>query len=110
MDLATLLKVRKTMTQEEARIIMSMVVRGIHDIWALSCIHRDVRAGNISLNFPDRPELINMDRSAVKHFLAQVDLTKEKFVAKIAEFSFATICDDETKQLSICGTPLYSSP
>lgn len=45
-----------------------------------------------------------------RKFLSSVDLTKIKFYAKISDFGLSTIFDDTSSQLSICGTPLYSSP
>ena len=52
-DLGVLLKVRKRITQEEARLIMRKMVYGIRDIWTLNIIHRDMKLANILLNFPD---------------------------------------------------------
>lgn len=37
-------------------------------------------------------------------------MTKIHFEAKISDFGLSTIIDGSTAQLSICGTPLYSSP
>ena len=89
---------------------MRMVVLGIKDIWELSVIHRDMKLANIVLHFPDNPELNRMNRNEKKKFLQTVDFTKINFQAKIADFGLSTILDEYTKQLSICGTPLYSSP
>ena len=89
---------------------MRMVVLGIKDIWELSVIHRDMKLANIVLHFPDNPELNRMNRNEKKKFLQTVDFTKINFQAKIADSGLSTILDEYTKQLSICGTPLYSSP
>ena len=39
-----------------------------------------------------------------------MNLKNTKFEAKISDFGLSTILDSATQQLSICGTPLYSSP
>lgn len=69
-----------------------------------------MKLANILLNFPDNPECENMDKYAKREFLSKVDLTEIKFEAKISDFGLSTILDGSTAQLSICGTPLYSSP
>ena len=73
-------------------------------------IHRDMKLANILLNFPDNPEVTTMNRQQKKQFLANLDLTKTRFEAKISDFGLSTILESSTSQLSICGTPLYSSP
>lgn len=40
----------------------------------------------------------------------KVDLTSIKFSVKISDFGLSTILDGTNTALSICGTPLYSSP
>ena len=56
-DLAQLIKLRKTITQLEIKAILSQVVKGCKDIWAINVIHRDIKLANILLHFPDNPEL-----------------------------------------------------
>jgi len=73
-------------------------------------IHRDMKLANILLHFPNNPELNNMSRNDKRNFLASVDLTRVKFQAKISDFGLSTILESSSSQLSICGTPLYSSP
>ena len=76
---------------------MRQVVMGIKDIWELSVIHRDMKLANIVLHFPDRPEMIKMNRTDKKKFLSTVDFTKENFFAKIADFGLSTILNEDTK-------------
>ena len=54
-DLAVLLKVRGTIRQEEARLIIKQLVQGINDVWSLGIVHRDIKLANILLHFPDKP-------------------------------------------------------
>jgi len=61
-DLAVLLKMRKKIKQEECRLIMRQLVKGIKDVWALGIIHRDMKLANILLHFPNCPKLENMNR------------------------------------------------
>jgi serine/threonine protein kinase len=62
-------RVRKQVSQAEARHIMRHVVKGIKDIWELNVIHRDMKLANIVLNFPDNQEMIKMNRNDKKKFL-----------------------------------------
>ena len=72
-----------------------------------------MKLANILLNFPDNPEMNEMPREQKKKFLKKVDLTKINFEVKISDFGLSTILDannPNNTNLSICGTPLYSSP
>ena len=89
---------------------MRKVVHGIMDIWKLNIIHRDMKLANILLHFPDNPELDSMTRQEKRQFLSKIDLNTTNFSAMISDFGLSTILDSATQQLSICGTPLYSSP
>ena len=109
-DLGVLLKTRGHIRQEEARIIIKQVVHGIKDVWALGIIHRDVKLANILLHFPDKPELEGLTKQQKRAFLHSVDLTRVDFQVKISDFGLSTILDGTNTNLSICGTPLYSSP
>ena len=109
-DLGVLLKTRGQIKQEEARIIIKQVVHGIKDVWALGIIHRDVKLANILLHFPDKPELEGLTKQQKRAFLHSVDLTRVDFQVKISDFGLSTILDGTNTNLSICGTPLYSSP
>ena len=109
-DLGMLLKCRGHIRQEEARLIMQQVVQGIKDVWALNIIHRDMKLANILLHFPDKPELEGFNKMQKKSFLYKVDLTRVNFQVKISDFGLSTILEGSNTNLSICGTPLYSSP
>ena len=109
-DLSVLLKIRKRLTQPEVSLILDQVVNGLCDIWKLDIIHRDMKLANILLHFPNNLELNNMSRNEKRKFLATVDLTKVRFYAKISDFGLSTILESSSSQMSICGTPLYSSP
>lgn len=109
-DLGVLLKARGHIRQEEARIIIKQVVQGIKDVWALNIIHRDMKLANILLHFPDKPDLEGLNKAQKKAFLYKVDLTAVPFQVKISDFGLSTILDGTNTNLSICGTPLYSSP
>ena len=89
---------------------MRQVVAGAKDVWAYNIIHRDMKLANILLHFPDNPELASMSRNQKRNFLAQVDLSQIRFHAKISDFGLSTILEGANTQLTICGTPLYSSP
>ena len=69
-----------------------------------------MKLANILLHFPDKPEMENMNKMQKKQFLYSVDLTRVEFQVKISDFGLSTILDGTNTNLSICGTPLYSSP
>ena len=92
-DLSIMLKMRKQLKQEEARLIMRKVVYGILDIWKLNIIHRDMKLANILLHFPDYPELDSMSKLEKRAFLEKVDLGTANFEAKISDFGLSTILD-----------------
>ena len=69
-----------------------------------------MKLANILLNFPESPEVDSMGKNDKRNFLLTADLTKINFQAMISDFGLSTILDNAQSQLSICGTPLYSSP
>jgi serine/threonine protein kinase len=91
---------------------LRQVLAGLKDIWALNIIHRDVKLANILLNFPNNPELNNMDKNQKIAFLKKFDFTRgDDFKCVIADFGLSTFLLPGTQgQQSICGTPLYSAP
>lgn len=110
-DLAMLLKLRGRVTQTEVSQILRQVVLGCRDIWSLSVIHRDIKLANILLHFPEHPEVSTMRTVEKQQFLKNFDLSQGNFKAVISDFGLSTIVYEGTNsQLSICGTPLYSSP
>ena len=69
-----------------------------------------MKLANILLHFPDKPDLEGLNKAQKKAFLNMVDLTRIDFQVKISDFGLSTILDGTNTNLSICGTPLYSSP
>lgn len=55
LDLECLLQERGTLKQEEARIIMRQLVKGVKDLHSLNIVHRNLKLCNILLHFPDDP-------------------------------------------------------
>lgn len=62
-DLTTLLEQRGTLRQEEARVILRQLVRGIRDLQELKIVHRDIKLANILLHFPDVPQIEKLTAS-----------------------------------------------
>ena len=110
-DLQILLKLRKRLTQIEVSMILRQVVKGCIDVWNLSVIHRDIKLANVLLHFPDNPEVDSMSRSDKFAFVKQFNFSTGSFKAVLSDFGLSTIVyEGSNSQLSICGTPLYSSP
>jgi serine/threonine protein kinase len=55
-----------------------------------------MKLANILLHFPDNPEVATMSRVEKRQFLADVDLTKIRFRAKISDFGLSTILESST--------------
>lgn len=63
------------------------------------------------LHFPNHPEIENMNKEEKLEFLRTVDLASGNFKAVVSDFGMSTIVVEGSKHiLTICGTPLYSSP
>jgi len=92
-DLSQLLKVKKTLTQEQARLIVRQIVFGIKDIWQLRIIHRDIKLANILMHFPDQPGLLSMPRAEKRVFIESLDICAANFQAKLCDFGLSTILD-----------------
>ena len=52
-DLETLLRERGTLKQDEARIVMRQLVKGLRDLQILKIVHRDLKLANVLLHFPN---------------------------------------------------------
>lgn len=87
---------RKRLRQTEVSLILRQVVKGLMEIWQLHMIHRDMKLANILLHFPDNPKVATMSRVEKRQFLADVDLTKIRFSAKISDFGLSTILESST--------------
>jgi serine/threonine protein kinase len=63
------------------------------------------------LHFPENPEVDTMNKQEKYQFLKNFDLASGDFKAYISDCGLSTIVyEGNNSQLSICGTPLYSSP
>ena len=101
---------RGTLRQDEVRIIARQLVNGLSDLQKLNIVHRDLKPANILLHFPNIPKLDLISAQMKRQFLKKVDFTKKKFQIKISDFGFSKVIDDSVNELSVVGTPLYSSP
>ena len=109
-DLECLLEQRGTLRQDEARIIMRQLAKGIKDLQSLKIVHRDMKLANVLLHFPDKPKLDKLPINMKRQFLKSVNLTQIPFEVKISDFGLSTVFEGTQSQLSIVGTPLYQSP
>ena len=109
-DLDCLLEQRSTLRQDEARIIMRQLTKGIKDLQSLKIVHRDMKLANVLLHFPDKPKLDKLPINMKRQFLKSVNLNQIPFEVKISDFGLSTVFEGTQSQLSIVGTPLYQSP
>ena len=109
-DLQCLIDQRTSLQQEEARIVVRQIAKGVNHLASLNILHRDLKPANIMLHFPDIPHFERLSSSEKLLFLKNVDLKETNFQVKIADFGLSTVLDPQSSVLSIVGTPLYQAP
>ena len=72
-------------------------------------LHRDLKLENMLIHFPDWP-LQDMDKKDRDIFFKNVDLTKERFIVKIADLGLAKKVLYEDFAKTSVGSPLYMAP
>lgn len=108
-DLLQFSRLRGGLPQRHVAQILKQIINGCKDFWTQGIIHRDLKLANILIHFPDNPEVNNSKNR--QNFLSTVDLDATEFVCKIADFGLSTQIEAGSEHvLTICGTPLYSSP
>ena len=66
-------------------------------------VHRDLKLDNLLIHFPNRDNLIKFNPE-------DIDLTKEKFEVKIADFGYSRELNRGEKSGSWYGSPLLMAP
>jgi serine/threonine protein kinase len=79
------------------------MIDGFCYLYSKRVIHRDVKLENLLIHFPNRPD-------AKKFDISTVDLDKEEFIIKIADFGLSRVLDADEMTQSKCGTPLLMAP
>ena len=69
LDLECLLQERGSLRQEEARIIMHQLVKGVKDLQSINIVHRNLKPINILLHFPDDPKVDLLTLKMKRKFL-----------------------------------------
>lgn len=92
--------------------IMVQLGKGCTAMAAQLIMHRDLKLQNIMIHFPRKSDaLLKMDSLKKQQFLASVDLEREEFEVKIADFGFSKRLQTRSQlNKTICGTPLYMAP
>jgi serine/threonine protein kinase len=90
-DLANLCQMRGGYLREnECRLLLCQVVKGIAAIKEKHVMHRDLKLPNIMMHFPDlSPTACISADFDLKKFLADVTLTPDSIICKIADLGFA---------------------
>jgi serine/threonine protein kinase len=89
-DLKEVMELKKYILKPETvQKIMHQLVQGFNDMMSVMVIHRDLKLQNIMLNFPNKPDLLSLSKEESRKWLRSVDLTREEFSIKIADFGFS---------------------
>lgn len=99
--------------EQEARLILRQIMKGIAAIKEKDVMHRDLKLPNVMLNFAELPESICIqDASILKEYITNFDFrTKhETMTCKIADLGFARKLDENQLAQTGCGTPLLMAP
>jgi serine/threonine protein kinase len=70
-----------------AKNVMTQLIKGLTYIYKKNIIHRDLKLPNILIHLPNRDSGKDIPWE-------EVDLDKEEFIIKIADFGFARYLDD----------------
>ncbi|CDW90577.1 UNKNOWN [Stylonychia lemnae] len=113
-----------SLSEEDCRLILKQLVKGLRDLFDYDLVHRDIKLANILLHFniPDQlkisgdryitqDDFLTMDQKDKLNFLKMVDLQSVNFQVKIADFGFSKFLDTKSQRSdTMCGTPLYMAP
>ena len=102
-SLQTLLDKKKIFPEREAKKILKQIVSGFRHLYANQVIHRDLKLDNLLIHFPNRDNLTPFNAH-------EIDLTKEPFEVKIADFGYSRELNRGEKSGSWYGSPLLMAP
>ncbi len=107
-DVSEYLKYVNYVKEPIARKMIGQLVEGMAHFSGLDALHRDLKAANIFLHFPDREEDISV---LTPFWIKEVDLSKENFQVKIGDLGFSKqLKDKDDLSNTYCGTPLNMAP
>lgn len=109
-DILHILQLREKFTEDEAVLILKQILAGYEVIVKNNILHRDLKLENMLIHFPEH-NLMDMTEEEKEQFLAQIDLTKEKFIVKIADLGLAkkVLYDGGITETTV-GSPMYMAP
>ena len=89
-------RTRHGVPEESVRYIIKEILNGLLFLGKNNIIHRDIKAENILLNYPNKEDMINCK--------------VENAEVKIIDFGFARYLEGNQLASSVIGTPLFMDP
>jgi serine/threonine protein kinase len=111
-DLEMLLNAKGRLSEIEARHIIMQIIEGLYCLYRAHIVHRDIKAANIFLHFPEYPHLVDMTLEQKMEFLSKINILEVNMQLKIGDFDFAKYLQSRNQAFrhSNLGTPLYMAP
>jgi serine/threonine-protein kinase ULK/ATG1 len=99
--------------EQEARLILRQIMKGIQAIKEKNVMHRDLKLPNVMINFAElAPNICTKGEFVLKDYIAHFDFKTQHqtLTCKIADLGFARKLDEDQLAKTGCGTPLLMAP
>jgi serine/threonine protein kinase len=91
------------LNEAQAKRVLLQIINGFTYLYEKKIIHRDCKLENILIHFPNRDSALSIPWN-------EIDLDKEEFEIKIADFGYARRLEHGETSKSYFGTPLLMAP
>ena len=91
------------LNEAQAKRVLLQIINGFTYLYEKKIINRDCKLENILIHFPNRDSALSIPWN-------EIDLDKEEFEIKIADFGYARRLEHGETSKSYFGTPLLMAP